>query len=104
MPRVLNKEFTDFYNRVIVSGTNEIFFMLKMWKLTKSCQFQKINLYGFSRQVFELLKGLEDRYYQKFGDSDRGRLKMSKFKSKLGSVLSCDFWPKSGCHPTLKVC
>ena len=40
-------------------------------------------LVWFFKAVFELLRGPTDRYYQKFEDLDRGRIKMSKFKTKI---------------------
>ena len=38
------------------------------------------------------------------GELDRGGLKVSKFKSKTGWVLSCDFWPSSAGHSSTGVC
>ena len=54
--------------------------------------------------VSELLRGLEDKFFQKLGEVDRGRLKVPKLKSKTGWVLSCDLWPSSGGHSNIKVC
>lgn len=63
----------------------------------------EFQLVWFCEAVLKLLRGPEDRFYQKFGDLDKGRLMLSKFKTKLGWVLSCDFWPKLG-HSTLMMC
>lgn len=44
----------------------------------------------------KLLRGPADGYFQNFGEMNGGRLKISKFKAKIGWVLSCDYWPYSG--------
>lgn len=58
----------------------------------------------FMKAVSELLRGPKDKYFQKLGDLDRERLKVFKFKAKIGWVLLCVYWPKSGGHSNLRVC
>ena len=44
-----------------------------------------------------------DKYFRKLGDIDRGRLRISKFQTKLGWILSCDHWPYLGGLLNIKV-
>ena len=64
----------------------------------------KKQLAWFLEVVSDLLRGPEDKFFQKLCDVDIGRLKVSKFKAKNGWVLNCDFWPASGGHSNLRVC
>ena len=54
--------------------------------------------------VSKLLRGPGDKFFQKLGEVDRGRLKALKFKTKTGLVLSCDFWPSLGGLSNIRVC
>ena len=44
-----------------------------------------------------------DNYFKKFGDIERGRLRISKFQAKSGWALSCDHWQYSGVF-SIRVC
>ena len=54
--------------------------------------------------ISDLLRTLVDNYFNKFGDIDRGRLRILKFQAKFGWVLSCDHWPYSGGLFNIRVC
>uniref|UniRef100_A0A9I9EHS5 Uncharacterized protein n=1 Tax=Cucumis melo TaxID=3656 RepID=A0A9I9EHS5_CUCME len=56
----------------------------------------------FLKAVSDLLRGSEDKFFQKPGEVDRGRLKVLKFKARSGWVLSCVFWPSFGGHSNLR--
>ncbi|KGN51638.2 hypothetical protein Csa_008823 [Cucumis sativus] len=54
------------------------------------------HLNGFLAAIAKLVRGSKDRFFLKLGEFDRGRMKLSKFRSDIGWVLCCDFWPTSG--------
>lgn len=42
--------------------------------------------------IAKLVRGLEDSFFLKFGELDRGRTKLSKFRLESDWVLCCNFW------------
>ena len=58
-----------------------------------SIVFSEAHLNWFLTVIAEIVRGLENRFFLKFGELDRGRMKLSKLRSVSGWVLCCDFWP-----------
>ena len=61
------------------------------------------HLNWFLAAIVELVSGLEDRFFMKFGKLDHGRTKLSMFRSENGWVLCCNFWSALGGCSTIWV-
>ena len=69
----------------------------------RSLVISKAHLNWFLTVIVELVRCLEDHFFLKFGELDRGRRKLSKFRSENGWVLCCDFWLASDGCSTIRV-
>ena len=69
----------------------------------RSLFIPEAHLNWFLVAIAELVRGLKDRFFLKFGELDRGRTKILNFRFEIGGVLCCDFWPASGGRSTIKV-
>ena len=74
-----------------------------MWKRKEGFQFRDM-LNRFVESIAALMRGLEDGFFQNFGELDRGRMKVLKIRSKVGWMLCCDFLTLSGCHSNIRMC
>lgn len=61
------------------------------------------HLNRFFDVIVELVRGPKDRFFYKFGELDRERMKLPKFRSESDWVLCCNFWPASGGSSTIQV-
>ena len=55
------------------------------------------------KSIAVLMRGTKDGFFHNSGDLDRGRMKVSKFWSKVGWMLCCDFWPLSSGHSNIRM-
>lgn len=86
-----------------------------IWKEEGSCQIEDMEakrilsvsdnqLCCILSATSKLLRTPVDSYFNKFGNTDKGRLKIWQIQAKFGWIRSCDHWPFVGGHFNLRVC